>query len=398
MPDAVRHATRSAALTALEIGQSVLVVVLLALAAASSARTGSWLAPVAAVAAGALFVGGLVVHRRLGARGRVVWVLLVLAAVHGLTLLSPEFSWVAFPVWLAMGQLLPLPLALSVGAVSVTLVVLAQGPTTTAGVVGPLVGAVVALGLSRGVVLIEAEARRSRALLASVLKAQAETDRLSAEVAEAQRLAGVQAERARLAADLHDTLAQGFSSIVMVARAGQKQPDAAGSASALAGIERAALENLAEVRSVVYALAPEDLSGSGLRAPLARLADRLRQTGLEVHLDIDPDLPRLDTGTEVALLRAAQGLLANVETHAAASQVHVSLVAAQDEVRIDVVDDGRGFDPSQVSGEPTLAGGYGLRALRERLGVLGGGLEIESAPGEGTAMSAHLPLSQRVTS
>ena len=238
-----------------------------------------------------------------------------------------RFSWVAFPVWLAMGQLLPLPLALSVGAVSVTLVVLAQGPTTTAGVVGPLVGAVVALGLSRGVVLIEAEARRSRALLASVLKAQAETYRLSAEVAEAQRLAGVQAERARLAADLHDTLAQGFSSIVMLARAGQKQRDAAGSASALAGIERAALENLAEVRSVVYALAPEDLSGSGLRAPLARLADRLRQTGLAVHLDIDPDLPRLDTGTEVALLRAAQGLLANVETHAAASQVHVSLVA-----------------------------------------------------------------------
>ena len=95
--------------------------------------------------------------------------------------------------------------------------------------------------------------------------------------------------------------------------------------------------------------------------------------------------------------RQAQGLLAHVETHAAASQVHVSLVAAQDEVRIDVVDDGRGFDPSQVSGEPTLAGGYGLRALRERLGVLGGGLEIESAPGEGTAMSAHLPLSRRVT-
>jgi signal transduction histidine kinase len=102
------------------------------------------------------------------------------------------------------------------------------------------------------------------------------------------------------------------------------------------------------------------------------------------------------TTAEVTLLRSVQGALANVRTHADAHQVVVSIDETQDSVRVDVVDDGRGFDTevwtATAPGSPR-DGGYGLRATRARLRELGGGLAVESAPGEGTALSAWLPLS-----
>ena len=84
--------------------------------------------------------------------------------------------------------------------------------------------------------------------------------------------------------------------------------------------------------------------------------------------------------------------VANVRRHAGASHVRVTLARADDQVRLDIVDDGVGFDPTAVAAEPTLAGGYGLRALRERLTAIGGGLAIESEPGQGTAVSVTVPF------
>ena len=108
-----------------------------------------------------------------------------------------------------------------------------------------------------------------------------------------------------------------------------------------------------------------------------------------------PDLPPVPTTVEVALLRLVQGALANVRTHAGAETVGVSLEEAGTTVRVDVVDDGVGFDPtdwwqrpSPTSGE----GGYVLRATRARLRELGGGLSVESAPGEGTAVSGWVEV------
>jgi signal transduction histidine kinase len=385
---------RSAALVALEIGQALLFGALLAITAGGAILDGSQAALPASVLVGIVFAAGLLGHRRFGRRGREAWVLAVLACVHLLTLISPGFVWLVFPAWLLVGQVLALPLALGVGAVSVVLVVLVQPSTSTAAALGPLVGAVVAFGLSRGVILIEAEAQRTKALLAQVVGMQAEAARLSDEAAEAQREAGVQAERARLARDIHDTLAQGFSSILLLARAGLRDADAR--EGFLKQIARTASENLGEARRVVHALAPDELTAGGLAGPLAKLAASLEaETGASVTLDIDPDLPRLTTATEVALLRAAQGVLANVRSHADARHVAITLAEAGDEVRLDVVDDGRGFDPAALAHTPTLAGGYGIRALRERLRALGGGVDIESEPGGGTAVSVHLPQGPR---
>src|SRR5699024_384780 len=134
---------------------------------------------------------------------------------------------------------------------------------------------------------------------------------------------------------------------------------------------------------VVGALTPSALEGAGLSAALSRLVDRMpQQTGMEVRLTADgPQVP-LATAQEVALLRVAQSALANVRQHSQAHTVVVTLTTAPEQVRLDVADDGVGFDvPSweQAPFPPVDGGGYGLRSMRERLRELGGDLSIESA-------------------
>lgn len=373
----------------LRLGQAVLFVGLLVLASALAAARGAG-GHVLVVAAAVLvvFAVGLALQARLGSAGRIAWVACVFAGVAWLILHSPEFLWVAFPLWLLVGAVLPLLAALLLTAVTLAAIVTALsvvGNDAPGALLGPLIGALVALGVARGVLRFEHEAAEHRRLIGEVLLAQEAT-------AAAQREAGVQAERARLAHDIHDTLAQGFSSVVLLARAAQREPDAARAARLVAEIEATAATNLADARRVVYDLAPAETAAGGLAEPLRRLVDEVAAaTGAAASVTVDPDLPRLGTTSEVALLRVAQGTLANVRRHARPSRLAVELARAGDLVRLDVVDDGAGFDPAAVR-PPTLEGGYGLRALRERLVELGGGLAVESEPGGGTAVSAWLPL------
>ncbi len=226
------------------------------------------------------------------------------------------------------------------------------------------------------------------------MAAQAESETLHAELASAQRESGALAERTRLSRDIHDGLAQSFSSILLTAR-GAREATPETLARALRQVETSAQEGLDESRRVVSALAPRDLTDTGLTAALHRTLDSLSQsTGIDATLHVDGDVTSLPTTVEVALLRVAQGALANVRQHARAGRVVVTLTGADDSVRLDIVDDGRGFDPSHApEATPDLAlGGYGLRASRERLRDLGGGLDVESRPGDGTALTAYLPL------
>ncbi len=118
-----------------------------------------------------------------------------------------------------------------------------------------------------------------------------------------------------------------------------------------------------------------------------------KETGIEAEVRIDESLPQLGTETEVALLRTAQSALANVRQHAGAGRVVVSLIDADDSVRLDVMDDGVGFDPATLDQRKAASpSGFGLRYMRDRLRELGGGLDIESVPGESTAISGHLPI------
>lgn len=318
-----------------------------------------------------------------------------------LVAMSAEFVWVAFSLWLLAGHFLPwrwaLPYAGAVLAVVVAAPLRVAGTLTPAQVIGPVIGALFAIIVSRGQLELVRHGRERERLVTFLVAAQAEAESLHEELATTQREAGILSERTRLSRDIHDTLAQGFSSIVLLARSGDVTTGDDALRGLLRQIDATASDNLAEARRVVGALAPRDLESTGLPASLRRLLDAFgEQTGLATELRVDGDVDGLPTAVEVALVRTAQGALANIRRHAQASRVVVSLCEAGDSVRLDIVDDGIGFDSQRVSARATTSmpekGGYGLRSTRARLRELGGGLEIETAPGEGTALTAYVPL------
>jgi len=218
------------------------------------------------------------------------------------------------------------------------------------------------------------------------LIAQLEATR--AELADVSRQAGALAERQRLAGEIHDTLAQGFSSILMLIQAADTQlehaPDTARAQLALAA--QTARENLAEARTLVTGLASAQLHAGTLTDALRRLTERsAAELGIQASFDASGPERQLPAATEVVLLRTGQEALANVRKHAAAAQVAVRLCYAGDQVRLEVTDDGVGFDPAVVNG------GYGLRGMRVRVAEAGGSVTVESAPGKGTSVLAEVP-------
>ena len=219
-------------------------------------------------------------------------------------------------------------------------------------------------------------------------------ERSRTELAELHHAQGMAAERERLAREVHDTLAQGYTSIVVLAQtaAAALPPDASGVAERLALIEEVARENLAEARAMVAAFSPVALDSATLVEALERLVERFgRETGLATRLDTSAlgngggDLSRSE---EVVLLRGAQEALANVRRHASATAVvlRVSSVGAgaARQVSVHVEDDGVGFDPSS-------APGVGLAGLRDRAEEVGGAVDVVSAPGQGTRVTVRVP-------
>ncbi|HEX8005061.1 MAG TPA: sensor histidine kinase [Trebonia sp.] len=205
-----------------------------------------------------------------------------------------------------------------------------------------------------------------------------------AELAAAQHEAGRLAERQRLAADIHDTLAQGFTSILMLIQAAQADLDGSHPQAArhLDSAARTASENLAEARALVADLAPAQLDGGTLPDALRRLS---QAPGAGATFGLSGTPRPLPMATEVVLLRVCQEALANVRKHACAQSTTVRLGYDPDAVRLEVSDDGAGFDPDHVSG------GYGLRGMRTRVVEAGGTLTVRSSPGAGTQVNATVP-------
>jgi signal transduction histidine kinase len=213
--------------------------------------------------------------------------------------------------------------------------------------------------------------------------------------------AGVLAERERMAREIHDTLAQGFTSVIMLSQtaAADLRRDAGDQAAErLALIERTARENLAEARALVAASAPAGLEGSSLTEALERLAHRFGQeTGVRVRVVADDDaLAGMARDREVILLRAAQEALSNIRRHADARNVDLVVTAVEEPdgddqggrgagvVRLEVTDDGRGMGPAAVEG-------FGLRGMRDRVTSGGGRLDVTSEVGRGTHVEVSLP-------
>jgi signal transduction histidine kinase len=211
------------------------------------------------------------------------------------------------------------------------------------------------------------------------------------ELAAAERESGRLAERQRLARDLHDTLAQGFVSIVLQLQAaeGELPPGADAARAHLERARRTASDNLTEVRRLVWDLRPESLRASSLGEALGRLTDRLAEdTGVAVTAAVTGTPRPLSPDAEVTLLRVTQEALANVRKHARAGRVALTLSYMDGEAALDVRDDGVGFVGVDGLGPN---GGLGLRGMRERVEALGGRLAVESAPGGGTTVAVTVP-------
>jgi two-component system sensor histidine kinase UhpB len=211
-------------------------------------------------------------------------------------------------------------------------------------------------------------------------------ERLESERRESGRRAMLaqEAERRRVASDLHDEIGQSLTALVLQLKqaSARECPDTA----ALSELVASAEEILAELRSVARRLRPEALDDLGLRSALLALAARLEETGeLSVDVRIAPDLPPLPTEVELVVYRVAQESLTNVLRHANALHAHVELRLESDSLRLEVVDDGCGFD---VAAEHSVGG---LLGMRERGVLVGGAVTLESRPAEGTRVRLTVP-------
>lgn len=382
--------------------QHVITAVLLLICTVRSLAAGApvWAQSITvALFAGWYLAGPNLLRRLPGAGPRVGWLMVLAACWLLMCVVSAENVWLAFPLWLLVAHFPRLRTAVIFSLLLFVVVIgrpwWDQGRPDYAAIIGPLVGGVFAVGLSRGQLRLVREGQERQRLVDSLLQTQAEMEELSEELARSQRSAGQLAERTRLSREIHDTIAQGLSSIILLARAGGRYEDAR-SRQLFDQIESAAAENLTEVRRIVGALAPAELEEDGLVAAISRLAANLgEETGIQTELIIDPELPAVSTTTDVALLRSVQSALANVRRHARADKVVISLGVADDTVRLDIVDDGVGFDPEALPlAGAGSDGGYGLRAMRARLRELGGGLAVESEVGHGTVVAVHVPVTR----
>ncbi len=250
--------------------------------------------------------------------------------------------------------------------------------------VGFGVGLVFALTLGLWITHVAEQSDERAELLERLEAAQAQ-------LAESHHAAGVLAERERVAQEIHDTLAQGFTSVVMLAQAASAeldrgQPDAV--AGRLREMESVARANLAEARALVAAFGPADLQGAELGDALRRLAERFTGgTGIAVRLhglDALDEAPTLTREATVVVLRVAQEALANVRRHAGAAHVDLEITRDDDGLSVAVTDDGRGLAPDTVEG-------VGLRGMRDRAGSGGGTLSVGAGPVGGTRVELRLP-------
>ena len=339
----------------------------------------------AATALGLVFLGWYAAGARF-AHGRAArwWLYGLTLLWGGLLALSSEFVWLSFPLLLLAGHLLRTGWSALYAAVVLTAAILAPvlhaAPFTFAHLAGPLLGGGFALAVSLGYDALLRDAVERERLIDSLLQAHEETAALQDELARTHHEAGAARERTRLARDLHDTIAQELSSVSLLARTGDPER--------LAQIDALAQHSLSGLRRIVAALDPAELEDTALSAALGRLLEALAaETGIRVVLDVDEGMPPLPTPVEVTFLRVAQSALANVRRHAQAGSVRVSLTADGNRVRLTITDDGVGFDPAAIApGSPS----YGLVAMRSRLRELGGDLDVDSTPGDGTTLRAEV--------
>jgi two-component system, NarL family, sensor histidine kinase DevS len=201
-------------------------------------------------------------------------------------------------------------------------------------------------------------------------------------------LSAQEAERRRLARELHDETGQALTSILLGLRGLEEAKDPEVLRAAVADVRELVRSTLQDVRRLAVELRPTALDDFGLVAAVERLTDSFaEQTGIAVEFVPNVRESRLPPDVETALYRIVQESLTNVVKHARAGHVSIVLTQKDGSVSVVVEDDGVGFEPGRVRGD-----GIGLVGMRERIGLLGGRLTVESRPGAGTTFVAEVPL------
>ena len=196
-------------------------------------------------------------------------------------------------------------------------------------------------------------------------------------------------ERQRLARELHDSVSQGLYGIVLGAQAARAslEADHEHARESLDYVISLARATHMEMRSLIFALHPEELASVGIVEALQRSALAIgerHELHIETHLCKEPDLP---LETKEALYRVAQEALHNIVKHARATSCQLSLLPGEGGLLLEIQDDGVGFDPANL-----FPGHLGLHSMRERMALLGGSLELTSQPGKPTCVRAIIPM------
>ena len=261
---------------------------------------------------------------------------------------------------------------------------------TVARVVG-----VLAMGIMFGTVMLYIHrANRDSAIRSRLLRQLEEAQR---DLAARAHEAGAQEERQRLARDIHDTLAQGFTSVIKHLEAVELSYDTPHARASdvlrralphLAHAQAVSRASLAEIRRLVWALRPPQLVETTLAAAIERIVAQWSDANGVVATCAIPELPALQPDADVIFLRAAQEALSNVARHARATRVAVAMHCVDGLVLLSVEDDGCGGVDSEAGG----AGRVGIAGMRERVRPFGGRVLIESEAGAGTSITVALPL------
>ncbi|WP_246442324.1 sensor histidine kinase [Rhodococcus triatomae] len=322
------------------------------------------------------------------------WLALLTALWVGLTFLAGDSAYIVFGLFFLYLHLLPRLWGLLAVAASTTVAVVGaamHNGWSVAGIVGPVIGALVAVGIAAGYQALFREAAERQQLIEELMRTRAE-------LAARERAAGTAAERERLAGDIHDTVAQGLSSIQLLLHAAER---AAPDHPALERIRLAretAAQSLDETRQLIGDLTPAALDGQSLADALERICRQAATETLDTAFVVEGAAVRLPMPVEAALVRIAQGAVSNVVRHAGAARMAVTLTYSVDTVTLDVVDDGIGFDvdvigrcPEEPAGPTSVS--FGLASTRRRVEALHGTMSVESEPGL-TAVAVSFPIGE----
>lgn len=233
------------------------------------------------------------------------------------------------------------------------------------------------------------------AFITSIIKQSADRQRLiddltrsRANLMKVEREAGQLTERQRIARDIHDSLAQHFTSIIMhLSAAKHSNPQAI--QSAVQQAENAAREGLGEIRRIVWDMQPEQFEKASLVEAVEELAARWSaENNIQVKMKVTGHPRFLTSSIETALLRISQEAMHNIKKHAQAKNVNITCSFMENIFVMDIADDGLGFEP------PKIKNGFGMKTMRDRAEELGGTLTIESEQGTGTAIAVSIPITE----